>query len=152
MTQDQQWIKRCLELAQQAAREDEVPVGALLVKDGQVLAEAYNRREQGNSVLAHAELLAIHEATQKLGTWRLEGCTLYASLEPCVMCAGAIVQARIPRVVYGAHDPKGGGQTLFELLTHSKLNHRAEVVGGLMAEECGAVLSDFFKKKRSSPS
>jgi tRNA(adenine34) deaminase len=142
------YITRCLELAHQAALEDEVPVGALLVHGGQVIAEAYNRREQDHSVLGHAELLVIHEGAKKLGGWRLEDCTLYSSLEPCVMCAGAIVQARIPRVVYGASDTKAGGQSLFELLNHPKLNHRCELVEGVLAKECGALLSQFFKKKR----
>lgn len=144
-----QWMQQCLELARKAALEDEVPVGALIIHEGEVIAQAYNRREKDHSVLAHAELLVIAEAAEKLGRWRLSGCTLYSSLEPCVMCAGAIVQARIPTVVYGAEDKKGGGQTLFEILNHPQLNHRVEIISGVLAGECGEVLSQFFKAKRN---
>jgi tRNA(adenine34) deaminase len=148
IVRDEKYISRCLELARRAALEDEVPVGALFVMNDQIIAEGYNRREQDRSVLAHAELLVIAEAAKKLGAWRLSEGTLYSSLEPCVMCAGAIVQARIPRVVYGADDPKAGGHSLFELLNHQKLNHRCEVSKGVLGEECGAVLSEFFQQKR----
>ena len=147
---DEKWIRRCMELAQRAASEDEVPVGALIVRNGELIAEAYNRREQDHSVLGHAELLCIHQADQKLERWRLEDCTLYSSLEPCVMCAGAIVQARFGRVVYGASDPKAGGQSLFGLLNHARLNHRVELVGGVLADDCGLILSEFFRRKRSA--
>jgi tRNA(adenine34) deaminase len=135
--------------ASQAALEDEVPIGAIVVRGGQVLGAAYNQREQLRDPTAHAEMIAITQAASALDSWRLEDCTLYATLEPCPMCAGAIVQSRIKRVVYGADDPKAGAvRSLYQLLQDSRLNHRSEVVAGVMAEECGRVLSEFFQQKR----
>ena len=135
--------------ATQAAVEDEVPIGAIVVRDGQVLGAAHNQREQLRDPTAHAEMIAITQAATALNSWRLEDCTLYVTLEPCPMCAGAIVQARIKRVVYGADDPKAGAvRSLYQLLQDSRLNHRCEVVSGVMAEECGRVLSEFFQQKR----
>ena len=133
----------------QAAREDEVPVGAIVVREGEVLAAAYNQREQLHDPTAHAEMIAITQAAAALESWRLEGCTLYVTLEPCPMCAGAILQARVPQIVYGADDPKAGAVTsLYQLMDDSRLNHRVDVIGGVLAERCGAVLTEFFQQKR----
>jgi tRNA(adenine34) deaminase len=136
--------------AQAAAAEDEVPVGAVIVRDGKILAQAHNGREQLRDPTAHAEMLAITQAASSLADWRLEGCTLYVTLEPCPMCAGAIVLARIPRVVFGATDPKAGAvRSLYRLLDDPRLNHRCEIVEGVMAQECGALLTEFFAAKRA---
>ena len=144
------YMRRALELAAQAAALGEVPVGAVLVHENTVIAEAYNERETRPSALAHAEISVIDEACRKLGRWRLTGCTLYVTLEPCVMCAGALVQARVDRVVYGARDPKAGAvESLFQVLSDARLNHRPSVEGGVKGEECGKILSDFFKARRS---
>jgi tRNA(adenine34) deaminase len=135
--------------ARRALAEDEVPVGAVIVHEGRVIAAAHNQREQLRDPTAHAEMIAITQAAAELESWRLEGCTLYVTLEPCPMCAGAIVQARIPRVVYGATDPKAGAvQSLFELLGDKRLNHQAEVVAGVLAAGCGELLSQFFQRQR----
>jgi tRNA(adenine34) deaminase len=137
--------------AEQAAVADEVPIGAVIVRQGQVLASAHNQREQLRDPTAHAEMIAITQAATALNSWRLEDCTLYVTLEPCPMCAGAIVQSRIKRVVYGADDPKAGAvRSLYQLLQDARLNHRAEVTAGVLAEECGQVLSRFFQQKRLS--
>lgn len=146
---DIDYMRKALELAARAGAEGEVPVGAVVVCDNQVIAEAYNEREMRPSSLAHAELLALERATDKLGRWRLTGCTLYVTLEPCVMCAGALVQARVDRVVFGATDPKAGAVgSLYNILSDARLNHRPEVTGGVLAAECGAILSEFFRQKR----
>ena len=138
-----------IEQAEQAAIADEVPVGAVIVREGEILASARNEREQLRDPTAHAEMIAITQAANALKSWRLEGCTLYVTLEPCPMCAGAILQARISQVVYGADDPKAGAvKSLYELLNDSRLNHRVEVKSGIMAERCGAMLSNFFQQKR----
>jgi tRNA(adenine34) deaminase len=148
---DSQYMRRALELAARAAQLGEVPVGALIVHENQVIAEAYNERETKPSALAHAEISVIYQACEKLGRWRLSGCTLYVTLEPCVMCAGALVQARVDRVVYGARDPKAGAvESLYQVLADPRLNHRPAVEGGILAEECGKILSDFFKARRNS--
>ena len=137
--------------AELAAVADEVPIGAVIVRQGQVLASAHNQREQLRDPTAHAEMIAITQAATALNSWRLEDCTLYVTLEPCPMCAGAIVQSRIKRVVYGADDPKAGAvRSLYQLLQDARLNHRAEVTAGVLAEECGQVLSRFFQHKRLS--
>jgi tRNA(adenine34) deaminase len=142
-------MRLALREAEAAAAEDEVPIGAVILRGGQVIAAAHNQREQLRDPTAHAEMIAITQAAGVLGDWRLEGCTLYVTLEPCPMCAGAIVLARIPRVVYGAADPKAGAaQSLFQLLSDARLNHRAEVTAGVLAEECGKLLSRFFEQKR----
>ena len=146
---DSYFMKRALMQARIAMKYDEVPVGAVIVKDGVVISRAYNRRESSKDPLAHAELLAIRRASKRLGSWRLSGCTLYVTLEPCPMCSGAIMNARIPRVVYGASDPKAGTYgSVYDLNTYP-VNHKQEVTGGIMREECSSILSDFFKKKRS---
>lgn len=133
-----------------AAEAGETPIGAVLVCDGQVVAATHNRRESDNDPTAHAELLALREGARRLGRWRLTGCTLYVTLEPCLMCAGAIVLARIDRLVYGATDPKAGAVTsLFAAVTDERLNHRAQVTGGVLAEKCGTLLTEFFRARRA---
>jgi tRNA(adenine34) deaminase len=144
------WMGLALDLAREAADAGEVPVGAVVVKDGRVIGRGANRREADRDPIAHAEILAIAEAAHAVGHWRLEETTLYATLEPCPMCAGAIVNARIPRVVYGADDPKAGAvRSLFTLLEDPRLNHRCEVVGGVRAAECAAALTEFFERLRA---
>ena len=148
---DTDYMRQALSLAARAADSGEVPVGAVIVHENVVIAEAYNEREILASALAHAELTAVARACKQLGRWRLSGCTLYVTLEPCVMCAGALVQARVDRVVYGARDPKGGAvESLYSVLSDARLNHRPVVVGGVLAEECGQVLSAFFAARRAA--
>jgi tRNA(adenine34) deaminase len=144
-------MEMCLREAEAAEREDEVPIGALVVHpELGVIGLAHNQREQLNDPTAHAELIAITQAGNALRSWRLDGCILYATLEPCPMCAGAVVNSRLPMVVYGAADPKAGAcDTLFQIPTDPRLNHRAVVLGGVMADRCGAILTDFFRKKRA---
>lgn len=135
--------------ARAAAAAGEVPVGAVIVRDGQAIARGANRTVRDQDPTSHAEALAIREAASKLESWRLEGCTLYVTLEPCAMCAGAIVLARIDRVVFGAWDPKAGMVgSVADLLRNPKLNHRTEVLAGVMEAECGALLTDFFRSRR----
>lgn len=144
------FMQRALELAREASVRGEVPVGAVIVQDSEIIAEAFNEREMQPSALAHAELSAIDRACETLKRWRLSGCTLYVTLEPCVMCAGAIVQARLDRVVFGAQDPKAGAvASLYQVLSDPRLNHRPQVESGVLAAECGQVLSDFFKARRT---
>jgi len=136
--------------ARSARDENEVPVGAVIVHQGRVIAAAHNQREQFQNPTAHAEMLAITQAAEFLGTWRLENCTIFVTLEPCPMCAGAIVQSRVPTVVYGASDPKAGAvRSLYRLLEDNRFNHTCEVIPDILAEECGAILSEFFKKMRN---
>ncbi len=135
--------------AMKATKKGEVPVGAVVVKDDRVIAAAHNLRESKNDPTAHAELLVLKDASKALDSWRLSGCELYVTLEPCVMCAGAMVLARIDRVIFGAYDPKGGAAgTLFDLLSDSRLNHQVKVSGGVEEESCSKLLSDFFKARR----
>ncbi|MEX2308123.1 MAG: tRNA adenosine(34) deaminase TadA [Pirellulales bacterium] len=146
------FMQQALSEAQAAFDEDEVPIGAVVVKDGRVIASAHNQREQLHDPTAHAEMIAITQAAGSLGNWRLDGCTMYVTLEPCPMCAGAVVLARMPRVVYGAADPKAGAvTTLYQLLNDPRLNHRAEVIAGVLAAPCGEILSRFFQQKRRNP-
>jgi tRNA(adenine34) deaminase len=143
------FMQLALQEAQQAAEEGEVPVGAIIVHDGRVVAAAHNQREQLRDPTAHAEMIALTQAADALRSWRLEGCTLYVTLEPCPMCAGAILQARLPLVVYGADDPKAGAvQSLYQLLGDARLNHRSAVISGVLGTDCGAVLSEFFRQQR----
>ena len=143
------FMRRALELAEEALRQGEVPVGAVVVKDGVVVSEAHNEKEKRQDATAHAEMLAIQRASQALGTWRLQDTTLYSTIEPCPMCAGAIVQARIKKVVFGARDLKAGaGGSLINLLDFPGLNHRVEVIEGILEEECMQVMSEFFRKLR----
>ena len=143
-------MELALEEAGLAADADEVPVGAVVVHPERgVIARAHNQREQLNDPTAHAEMIALTQAAAALGSWRLEECFLYVTLEPCPMCAGAVVQARVPFVVYGAPDPKAGAcHTLYQITNDPRLNHRATVISGVLAERCGAVLTDFFAAKR----
>lgn len=135
--------------AQQAFDEGEVPVGAVVVHGGRVIASAHNQREQLHDPTAHAEMIAITQAAEAVGTWRLDDCALYVTLEPCAMCAGAIVQARLPLVVYGATDPKAGAvQSLFHLLNDARFNHQVQTVAQVLAEPCGEILTRFFKEQR----
>jgi tRNA(adenine34) deaminase len=153
----EEYMRQALREAEAALAEDEVPIGAVIVYEepaggiGRVIAAAHNQREQLRDPTAHAEMIAITQAAQALSNWRLERCTLYVTLEPCPMCAGAIVLARMPRVVYGAADPKAGAATtLFQLLDDQRLNHRAEVIAGVLADPCGQILSNFFAEKRGN--
>ena len=146
---DSYWMGRALKLAQQAGEQGEVPVGALLVSGDRLIAEAFNLRETRGSPIAHAEMLVLQAASEKLGNWRFVDTTLYVTLEPCPMCAGAIVLARIPRVVYAATDPKSGAAgTLYNILQDERLNHRVELVSGVCAEESSALLKSFFQQRR----
>ena len=134
-----------------ADRMGDVPVGAVMVHGGKAIAQVENRTERQQDPTSHAELLAIREAAASLGTWRLTGCTLYVTLEPCAMCAGAIVLSRIDRLVFGAWDPKAGmAGSVGDLVRHPKLNHRPEVLGGVMEQQCGEVLRAFFEQRRGS--
>jgi len=147
---DQHWMKRAIQQAVAAREADEVPVGAIIVREGRVIAEAHNGREQLRDPTAHAEMIAITQAAAAVGDWRLENCTLYVTLEPCPMCAGAILLARIPRVVFGASDQKAGAVvSLYQLLNDPRLNHHADVVGGVLAGDCGQLLTSFFAAKRA---
>jgi tRNA(adenine34) deaminase len=144
------YIRNALDLARDAARRNEVPVGAIVVCGGAIVAGASNRTVRDQDSTAHAELLAIREASSKLERWRLDDCTLYVSLEPCAMCAGAIVLSRMKSVVFGAWDEKAGmAGSVADLLRHPRLNHQPEVTGGVRADECAALLSDFFRAQRS---
>jgi tRNA(adenine34) deaminase len=149
MSRDEQFMARALELAGKAADLGEVPVGAVIVLYDQIIAEAYNLREAEKDATAHAEILAIRQAGKLLGGWRLSDCSLYVTLEPCPMCAGAMVQARIRRLVFGAIDPKAGAAgTLYDLVRDQRLNHRLEVTGGVLETECAAVMQGFFRQRR----
>lgn len=142
-------MKQALALARRALAHADVPVGAVVVKNGVVIARGRNARERDHDPTAHAEILAIRKAAKKLGSWRLDGCTLYVTLEPCAMCAGAIVLARLPRLVYGASDPKAGFVgSLGDLVRHPRLNHRVDVTKGVLAAECGRILVEFFRERR----
>lgn len=146
---DQAWMRRALAAAERAAALGEVPVGAVVVRGGETIAEAHNRREIDADPLAHAELLAIREAASRLGGWRLTGCTMYVTLEPCAMCAGALVNARFDRLVYGAADPKAGYcGTLGDVVRDPRLNHRLEVAAGVLAAESAELLRGFFGRLR----
>ena len=142
-------MERAFMQAKTAFRHGEVPVGAVVVKDGKVISRGYNRRESDREPTAHAELIATRHATKKLNSWRLTGCTLYVTLEPCPMCSGVIINSRIDRVVFGAYDAKAGCcTTLYHLCNDERFNHRAEILGGVNEDECGEILSRFFKEKR----
>ena len=151
MDSDLFWMGQALELAKQAAENGEVPVGAILVSNSTRIAEASNLREQSGSPTAHAEMLVIQAASKKMGNWRFVDTTLYVTLEPCPMCAGAIVLARIPKVVYGTSDPKSGAAgTLYNILQDERLNHRVELVSGVLADESRALLKSFFQERRQN--
>lgn len=148
LTDDEKFMREAMRLARIAAERDEVPVGAVAVRNGEIIAAAYNTREESKCATHHAEILAIEAACRALGGWRLPGVTLYVTMEPCVMCAGAIVNARIERVVYGARDHRFGAFGSAIDVNSAGLNHRPEIVGGLLGEECAAILSDYFRAKR----
>lgn len=147
---DMHWMGRAIELAQAAAVADEVPVGAVIVRHGRLIGAAGNQRESLHDPTAHAEMIAITQAAAAVEDWRLEEATLYVTLEPCLMCAGAILQARVPRVVFGAADAKAGAVTsLYQVLGDSRLNHQCSVTAGVMADRCGRMLTEFFAAKRA---
>lgn len=145
-------MRRAIELAGRAAAKGEVPVGAVIYRGSQILAEAFNLRESCSDPTGHAELLAIAAAGRALGQWRLTDCTLAVTLEPCPMCAGAMVNARLGRLIYGATDPKAGAcHTLYSIPADERLNHRVEMIGGVLADQCGNLLSEFFRQRRHRP-
>ncbi len=150
MSEDEHWMKQALSLAQQARAEGEIPVGAIAIQQAHVIGRGFNRTEALQDPTAHAEMLALTAAADAIGSRRLEGVTLYVTLEPCCMCAGALVLARIDRLVFGAWDPKAGAcGTLYDIPRDERLNHRLEVIGGILELECGAMLSEFFRELRA---
>ena len=151
MTDDEKFMKEALKQAKKAYAIDEVPIGCVIVQNGKIIARGYNRRNIDKNTLAHAELSAIRKASKKTGDWRLEDCTIYITLEPCQMCAGAIVQARIPRVVIGSMNPKAGcGGSILNILEMPQFNHVCQVTRGVLDSECSSLLSTFFKNLRES--
>jgi len=145
-----QWMRFALAQAEIAFEQAEVPVGAVIVHQGRIIAEGYNQRETLNDPTAHAEMIAITQAAESLGSWRLLDCTLYVTLEPCPMCAGAIVQARLPTVIYGTADPKAGAcHTMYRITEDERLNHRCSVMGGVLQADCRAILQQFFAEQRA---
>ncbi len=148
-TEDEKFMREAIRQAKKAEAIGDVPIGCVIVSDGRIIARGYNKRNRNKTVLAHAELLAMSKACKKAGDWRLEDCTMYITLEPCQMCAGAIVQARIPRVVIGSMNPKAGcGGSILNLLHMKEFNHQVEVTRGVLEEECSEMLSAFFRKLR----
>ena len=146
---DEYFMKQALLEAERAFEEDEVPVGAVIVHENRIIGRAHNQREQLNDPTAHAEILALTQAATELGTWRLTGTAIYVTLEPCPMCAGALVNARVDKLVFGCSDPKAGAcGTLWNLVQSDKLNHRMTVVSDMMADDCRRVLQEFFRRKR----
>ena len=149
MTEDERFMKKALHQAKRAAAIGEIPIGCVIVRDGKVIARGFNQRRSRKTTLAHAEMIAIDRASRKLGDWRLEGCTMYVTLEPCQMCSGALVQSRIDRVVIGTMNPKAGcAGSILNILQMPEFNHQVEITGGVLQEECSAVLQDFFKDLR----
>ena len=149
MTQEEKYMREAIRQARKAEALREVPIGCIIVFDGKIIGRGYNRRTVDKNVLAHAELTAIRKACKKIGDWRLEGCTMYVTLEPCPMCAGAIVQARIPRVVIGCMNPKAGcAGSVLDLFHEPGFNHQVEMETGLLGEECSQLLKKFFKELR----
>lgn len=150
---DAAWMELALEQAALAAAAGEVPVGALVIKDGEIVGRGHNRNLLEDDPTAHAEIVALRHAAARLGNHRLTGCTMVATIEPCAMCAGALIHARIARLVYGASDPKAGAAgSVLQVINHPGLNHRMEVTAGVLAEKCSAVLQDFFRQKRQQAS
>ena len=147
--EDAAWMEQALEQARLGAAAGEVPVGALVIKDGEVLGRGHNRNLLENDPTAHAEIVALRQAAARLGNHRLAGCVMVATIEPCSMCAGALVHARIARLVYGAGDPKAGAAgSVIQVINHPRLNHRMEVTAGVLADQCSEILQDFFRRKR----
>ena len=148
---DEQYMAEALRQAMLALEDDEVPVGAVIVHDGRVIGRAHNQRERLGDPTAHAEMIATTQAAEHVGNWRLENCTMYVTLEPCTMCAGAIVLARLPRLVFGARDPKAGAVgSIYDIPRDPKLNHTVDVTGGVLEQECGDILTEFFRRKRQA--
>lgn len=149
LTDDEKYMKEAIKEAKKAYKLKEVPIGCVIVYQGKIIGRGYNRRNTDKSTLSHAEITAIRKASKYIGDWRLEGCTLYVTLEPCQMCSGAIIQARIDKVVMGAMNPKAGcGGSLLNILENESFNHQAEVVRGVLEEECSGMLTTFFKDLR----
>ncbi len=147
--QDEHYMREAIKAAQIAEENGDVPIGAVIVYDNQVIGRGYNQREQLRDPTAHAEIIALTQAAAFLDSWRLHGCTIYVTLEPCAMCAGALVLGRLDRLVYGCEDPKAGAcGSLYNIVRDERLNHRLEVTGGLLADECGRLLQDFFRQRR----
>lgn len=150
MTEHERWMEFALKEAEQAYKRKEVPIGAVIVHEDRIIGRGYNQTETLQDPTAHAEMIAITAGATQLASWRLEHCTLYVTLEPCAMCAGAIVLARIDRVVFGTYDPKAGAcGTLFNIVQDDRLNHKVELIGGILQTKCSAILRDFFAKVRS---
>lgn len=149
LTEDEKYMREALKLAKKAAKIDEVPIGCVIVHENKIIARGYNRRNTDKSTLAHAEIMAIKKASRVIGDWRLEECTMYITLEPCQMCAGAIVQARIPKVVMGTMNAKAGcAGSVINILQMDGFNHKVEIVKGIMEDECKKIMQDFFKELR----
>lgn len=148
-TDDSRWMQAALEQARLASDAGEVPVGAVVISNGEIAGRGHNRNLLDNDPTAHAEIVALREAAARIGNYRLTGCTLYATIEPCAMCAGAMIHARIARLVYGASDPKAGAAgSVLEVINHPRLNHQMEVTAGVMEKECGDLLRSFFQSRR----
>lgn len=151
MTTDEKYMKKAIAQAKKAVANGDVPIGCVIVYEDKIIARGYNKRNLKKTTLAHAELLAIEKASRVMGDWRLEGCTMYVTMEPCQMCAGAIVQARMDRVVIGCMNSKAGcAGSVYNLLEEPRFNHQVEVIRGVLSEECGAILSEFFRALRLS--
>ena len=151
MEKEIKFMKEALKEAKKAELIDEVPIGCVIVKDDKIIARGHNQRETNQDPTGHAEIIAIKKASKKLNSWRLEGCDIYVTLEPCIMCSGAIIQSRISKVYYGASDPKGGalGSSINVLNAHN-INHHPEVISGVLKEECSSIITNYFKSKRQS--
>lgn len=153
MTTDEKWMRQAIKQAKKAEKLEEVPIGCVIVHNDKIIARGYNRRNTDHTSLAHAEMMAIKKACKKIGDWRLEECTLYVTLEPCQMCAGAIVQSRVKRVVIGAMNKKAGcAGSIFNLLEEDRFNHKAEVTRGILEDECAEMMSEFFRGLRAKKS
>ena len=151
MEKEIKFMKEALKEAKKAELIDEVPIGCVIVKDDKIIARGHNQRETNQSPIGHAEIIAINKASKKLKSWRLEGCDIYVTLEPCIMCSGAIIQSRISKVYYGAFDPKGGALgSSINVLEAKNINHHPEVISGVMQEECSKIITNYFKAKRQS--
>lgn len=152
LERDEAWMRMALDQARLGGKAGEVPIGALVIKDGELIATGHNRNLLDHDPSAHAEIVALREAASRLGNHRLPGCEMFVTIEPCAMCAGALVQARVARLVYGAADPKAGAvSSVLQVINHPGLNHKMEVVPGILEQECSEILQNFFRKKRSGP-
>lgn len=149
MTLDEKYMQAALKEAAKASELDEVPIGAVIVFNGKIIAKAHNLREKSNDPTAHAEVIAVRKACKKLNSWRLEGATIYVTIEPCSMCAGTLLQCRISRIVYGAKDPKGGAiESSLKLFESKNINHHPTILGGVLESDCSAIISNYFRNKR----